>query len=487
MTQSSPVSTLWDGDVLGRQEVAKYLTDYLTKRYEVKPCEKGFVLAINAEWGFGKTYLLQKWREELGENYPAIYFDAWQNDFTPEPLVAFIAELDNALTEHFDQIPVLDKVTPDIKKKVADLWKGAKAALIPLLAKKALNMSMAELSEIKEISAVFENEESSKISAAELQSSMEKIFTTSLKSHNATRSAINNFRAKLDLLISSMIEANEIQLPIFIFIDELDRCRPNYAIELLEGIKHLFGVPGIYFVVATNISQLSEAVKAVYGAGFNGQSYLKRFFDLEYSLPLPDNDSFAKALFADIAKMPAMVYGGRELSIGDAPIAYLFARYADHFSLSLRDQQQVMKSIEAIFLQTIGSQVHIHYLFFLVMLFHKSSFVFEQVVNARSTVNNDNYKQLLISNTEVFHFRTNRYRSGGEYEETRTTIDSIANSYLNYAWREYDRNGNDFGQMSFPTSLMGKVSYKQSANGEMIPDIRSYVKLVRHAGGFSDS
>ena len=76
-------------------------------------------------------------------------------------------------------------------------------------------------------------------------------------------------------MITVLEDQAGVQLPLFVFVDELDRCRPDYAIELLEGIKHLFGVPGVYFVVATNTVQLGESVKAVYGSGFDGVRYLK--------------------------------------------------------------------------------------------------------------------------------------------------------------------------------------------------------------------
>lgn len=65
---------------------------------------------------------------------------------------------------------------------------------------------------------------------------------------------------------------------MFIFIDELDRCRPSVAIDTLEQVKHLFDLPEIKFIIATDTTQLSHSVKTIYGEGFHGRTYLRRFF-----------------------------------------------------------------------------------------------------------------------------------------------------------------------------------------------------------------
>jgi predicted KAP-like P-loop ATPase len=62
-------------------------------------------------------------------------------------------------------------------------------------------------------------------------------------------------------------------------VDELDRCRPTYAIQTLELVKHLFNVPGLIFIFALDIEQLSHSVQTVYGQNMDAQGYLCRFFD----------------------------------------------------------------------------------------------------------------------------------------------------------------------------------------------------------------
>ena len=83
-------------------------------------------------------------------------------------------------------------------------------------------------------------------------------------------------------------------------IDELDRCRPTYAIELLETAKHIFGVDHVVFVLAVNRSELAHSVKALYGSEFGAEGYLRRFFDIDFMLPLPDREAFIKSLLVSI-------------------------------------------------------------------------------------------------------------------------------------------------------------------------------------------
>lgn len=82
-------------------------------------------------------------------------------------------------------------------------------------------------------------------------------------------------------------------------MDELDRCRPQYAITLLERIKHLLSLPGIIFVLGIDRSQLANAICGAYGDRFDSETYLQRFIDLDYRLSFGDSKAFASKLVKD--------------------------------------------------------------------------------------------------------------------------------------------------------------------------------------------
>lgn len=103
-----------------------------------------------------------------------------------------------------------------------------------------------------------------------------------------------DFRLELD----EFIKANNGGKPLVFIVDELDRCRPNYAVEVLEQIKHFFNVPGIVFILSIDKEQLGNAVRGFYGSEkINANEYLRRFIDLEYVLPVPNRDTFTRYLY----------------------------------------------------------------------------------------------------------------------------------------------------------------------------------------------
>ena len=82
-------------------------------------------------------------------------------------------------------------------------------------------------------------------------------------------------------------------------IDELDRCRPTFAIELLERVKHIFDVPNIVFVFGINRGELVKALESVYGQ-IDAGTYLRRFFDMEFVLPDGDPTRFCQHLLEQL-------------------------------------------------------------------------------------------------------------------------------------------------------------------------------------------
>ena len=91
--------------------------------------------------------------------------------------------------------------------------------------------------------------------------------------------------------------------PLVFIIDELDRCRPTFAIELLERVKHIFDVPNIVFVFGINRSELTKSLRSVYGELDAGE-YLRGFFDMEFVLPDADPGQFCTHLVAKFRLCP---------------------------------------------------------------------------------------------------------------------------------------------------------------------------------------
>ena len=90
---------------------------------------------------------------------------------------------------------------------------------------------------------------------------------------------------------------DKTKFPLIIFIDELDRCKPDYAIKFLEIIKHFFNVKNVIFILGIDIEQLQYSVKSLYGSEMNAKEYLRKFIDLNYSFPKPSLENYINFLF----------------------------------------------------------------------------------------------------------------------------------------------------------------------------------------------
>lgn len=148
-------------------------------------------------------------------------------------------------------------------------------------------------------------------------------------------------------------------MPFLIFIDELDRCRPTYAIAMLERIKHLFNIPGIAVVLATDTSQLAHSIKSVYGQDFDSQKYLQRFLSRTYPLPSPPVANFIDAIVGpsgvDYMTLWAVPAGQQH------PVAFL-AEAAHHFKMTLREVERcidLLIDISTMWSQAVSIQIAI--------------------------------------------------------------------------------------------------------------------------------
>ena len=153
-----------------------------------------------------------------------------------------------------------------------------------------------------------------------------------LEKFRAGQRSIAEFRRELIRVLQGPMLAKR-RLPLFVLVDELDRCRPNYAVSLLERMKHLFEIDDVVFVMATDTSQLQHSIRALYGSGFDSSRYLFRFFDQTYRFAKPSVEKFFAAHFSDIDH--SKITGPPETK-PDSFVAYIF----EAFSIPLRDQQQ---------------------------------------------------------------------------------------------------------------------------------------------------
>ena len=258
---------------LNRKEYGHFIADYISGEHD------GFVLNLDGSWGSGKTEFLKRLYIELLErNHPVVYIDAWESDFSNNPLTVVSSELVRQL-ERFNYNIGTD--TDRLKRHLGKFLKGSAYGVSGYLSKQLLgDASMG-----------------TEFTKALLEDSNPKNYITQL-SHEYSEQieAIKKIRESIGHLAEVMQTNYQTKTPMVVLIDELDRCRPTYAIEMLEVVKHFFTTDNVVFIIATDTTQLKNSIKAVYGEQFESGKYLRRFFNRTASLPIPDIDKYVKLL-----------------------------------------------------------------------------------------------------------------------------------------------------------------------------------------------
>lgn len=363
--ENSKRNESWEGDLLGRQKDGEFLIEFLKRRHaERKKAEiKGaYVLNVNAEWGFGKSYLLRGMAEDLREQHPVVLIDAWKNDFSDDPYTMVISEIDAVVSplipKDETQAASLAQTSIRALKKNAGkiILAGAKGAAKKIVTKFAgdrtneitdlifetqvdAKQQGAEAAEkgIVEEAANAGLEGMTDAAAAVSDDMLDALATRMINDYLEVKDSQEQFRASLGKLLKALEQVSALRLPMFVFIDELDRCRPHYAIGLLERIKHLFDVDDIVFVFATDTVQLTWAITGFYGSNFNGHNYLQRFFSRTYNLPKPKPKDFIETMVKASGVQPRLW-----AAPGMDGIAFLGVA-SDCFGLSLRDIERAME------------------------------------------------------------------------------------------------------------------------------------------------
>ena len=231
------------------------------------------IIAFDADWGNGKTFLAkqfqmiinEKWEKKynqrndtnfniipelnfkdiIDDSYYAIYYNAWEYDNENDPIASFLYYLLKILnkkiqTETFNN--VMSNFIKNVIEKISFGW--------------------------------------IKVSEEGQENTIEKVLSSVIET--------DTIREEIKKLLNELREEKFNKL--IIFIDELDRCRPTYALKIIEMIKHYLKMENILVVCMTDIKQLSNCIKSVYGNDYNSNMYLDKIFDYKFNLPCAKYD-----------------------------------------------------------------------------------------------------------------------------------------------------------------------------------------------------
>ncbi|MEZ0258719.1 MAG: P-loop NTPase fold protein, partial [Chthoniobacter sp.] len=255
-------------DRLERQDFCSRLEGFLLTEHLF--VEGALVISLNGAFGTGKTTLIEMWKNDLearAQHDPllpnAVVLNAWESDYSGDPLLALIS----ALTE--------------IVEKRKGKEPGDSASQIREAAKDAAWFGVAlvggVVSHVTGIDAT---------AAGEFAEDKKKARKEKAEKQIDLLAAFEHRRDSLRRLKAALTECFGGQRPrAIVFVDELDRCRPDYAIQYLETIKHVFDVHGLIFVLAVDKNSLASSAKALYGADLNFNEYYRKFSHRNVDLP----------------------------------------------------------------------------------------------------------------------------------------------------------------------------------------------------------
>ena len=224
------------------------------------------VMTVSAPWGQGKTTFCEQWDALLRrDGTRTLWFNAWENDHAEDPLLSFVSALRAAAAREAKEAE--GPRQEEVRKAGIKLVRTVTNVAADHATGGLLNKTAAEWRRQGEAE----------------EKSDEQLLELALASHEEAAADIRRFQAALTAFAASA------DGPLVVFVDELDRCRPAFAVGLLEKIKHLFSVEGVVFVLAVDREQLADAASALLGFGKERAIiYLERFIHFDFQLPEPD-------------------------------------------------------------------------------------------------------------------------------------------------------------------------------------------------------
>ena len=250
-------------------------------------------IAIDAGWGSGKTTFMRLWAAYLRkEGVKVVEFNAWKFSMS-DPLDALTREIlreFNTSEKEQAQPQPHRRLVEFVRYAGPFVKSGAKLGSL-------LSPEFAEATEVVEPVSKIGMLFAKVIPAMQSKTNAVEDTVPEIDSPNAFTCALSEAAGKWS------------SRPVVIMVDELDRCSPEYAVEMLQLLEHIFYAENVVFVVSMNRAELAHSVKEFYGEGFDANGYLERFFDNVFGLPASNRAQYINSSLSNVSQ----IFGGESL------------------------------------------------------------------------------------------------------------------------------------------------------------------------------
>lgn len=350
-------------DKIGRAEIVDKICGLVGSLKK----DKNFCLAINGAWGSGKSFVLGLIEEKLSkkQEYIIIKYDAWENTFYSDPLIAILSCVIDGIEE---KLYLVERTEEKVKKA----------------AKTGVN-TLAKLStKIEKLKAVIEG---IKTIIKDFHNPIDTAALGDFKSYQkllkATKEILND--------ITQAGEYREKQTKLVILVDEIDRCLPDEQLKILERLHHLFDVKNCAVILTMNQICVAETVKTIYG--IDGYEYLRKFFNFTFRLDTSANEYLKNLLEEEYIKSFEKIQV--PASDVDTPVklAYQCLLYGSKKALDKADNRELTRYFECVtnVCNDFGWQkLNPQYVFFVLLALYIRKIISPTFLNADEIVANQN-------------------------------------------------------------------------------------------------
>lgn len=344
---------MWTKDKLNRKKFADFLCTLIknSDKYKRTTEEEAYVIALDSSWGTGKSWFLEMFEHYLEETerehgIRVIHYSAWANDFWDNAFLPLLYVL------YKQDMLKVDALGEKGKGYVRNIWK-----LAAYLGKEV---------GLKKVETVFGEEVVNALrnsldgTEEHFELGIDGIFEDYedfCEAYGAVRKMLTDYLEKLG-------ENGKI----IIVVDELDRCRPDFAAQTLEVVKHLFNINGLVFLFAVDMEQMGCVIRGIYGESLDARSYLNRMFHYVTHLPAPDSAQYIRLLYEEkLSNFESVHQRAEHRNL----FANFTGRLAVGFGLSLRELDTIWKNYLVLYdyklKNYLRTEAHLLYVTFLVL------------------------------------------------------------------------------------------------------------------------
>ncbi|WP_158238338.1 MULTISPECIES: KAP family P-loop NTPase fold protein [Luteimonas] len=296
-----------------------------------------WVIGLEGQWGTGKSYFLEMFEKDLRHSAPdwaVVVLDAWKAEAKRDPLISFtkaVVQATDLLKDALERedVPAYEEARERLLESAAALYKRISSAARITFSPAAKGITTA---------AVVASGGDA-IAASTLGEVAGAVAEHAVKEEIDIDDEGDAFHRSLAELVRTAKGKDRDRSPrVIVIVDDLDRCRPDYTISLIERMKHYFETPGIVFILSYDWNVLAQSARAAYSPELDADSYFRRLIDVRLPLPPAPTDLVREAIFEQLgvsqtAQAP-IERRGREF------FKSLLEQHSE--ALTMRDWQQVV-------------------------------------------------------------------------------------------------------------------------------------------------